>query len=126
MYINLYVFFPVCIVPTAPTLLHVTVTDQNSLVVNWKEPAITNGEITKYKINVNDGAITMDSGGRETEFVVTELDPRSNYSMKVQACTSAGCGPFSDAIMNISLQGIHYYFVILSVSDPGCLVKSKL
>ena len=35
-----------------------------------------------------------------TESVLTELLAYTDYSVSVQACTSAGCGPFSNEITN--------------------------
>ena len=71
--------------------------------MTWEEPAFTNGEIINYYINVN-GTITIESSGSETDFFVSSLDPRFNHRMRVQACTSEGCGPFSNEEMNTSYQ----------------------
>ena len=46
----------------------------------------------------------IESSGIGTEFVVTELEPFTDYSVRVQACTIEGCGPFSNEIMNTTLQ----------------------
>ena len=93
-----------CVVPTSPTLLSVIASDPGSLTVTWAEPASTNGEIINYNISINDGAMLIESSGMGTEFVVTGLEPYTDYSVRVQACTSEGCGPFSNEILNTTLQ----------------------
>ena len=96
-------YFYIIIVPTAPTLLTVIASGQDSLTVTWKPPKFANGEIISYKIAVNPGAIVIKSDGSGTEFVVTGLESYTNYSIKVQACTSQGCGPFSNEILSTTL-----------------------
>ena len=93
------------VVPTAPNLLSVSASDLGNLTVTWAEPISTNGIIINYNINIiNDGAMVIESSGIGTEFVVTGLEPFTDYSVRVQACTSEGCGPFSNEIMNTTLQ----------------------
>ena len=72
--------------------------------MTWEEPTSANGEIINYNISVNDGDIMIESSGMGTEFVVTGLEPYTEYSVRVQACTSEGCGPFSNEILNTTLQ----------------------
>ena len=94
-----------CLVPTAPALLSVIASGPGNLTVTWEEPSSTNGEIINYKISIiNDGAIVIEGSGIGTEFVVTELEPFTDYFVRVQACTIEGCGPFSNEIMNTTLQ----------------------
>ena len=92
------------VVPTAPNLLRVIASGPGELTVTWAEPTSTNGEIINYNISVNVGAVVIESSGMGTEFVVTGLEAFTNYSVRVQACTSEGCGPFSNEIMNATLQ----------------------
>ena len=91
------------IVPTAPTLLSVIARGPGNLTVTWAEP---NGKIDRYNIRINVGAMPMllESSGNGTEFVVTDLDPYTEYSVTVQACNSEGCGPFSNEILTTTLQ----------------------
>ena len=73
--------------------------------MTWAEPTSTNGEIINYNINIiNDGAMVIESSGIGTEFVVTGLEPFTDYSVRVQACTSEGCGLFSNEIISTTLQ----------------------
>ena len=72
--------------------------------MTWEEPSSTNGEIINYNINTNVRAVVIESSGIETELVVTELEPFTDYFVRVQACTIEGCGPFANEIMNITLQ----------------------
>ena len=93
-----------CLVPTTPNLLSVIASGPGDLTVTWEEPTSPNGEIINYNININDGAMVIESSGIGIEFVVTGLEPFTDYSVRVQACTSEGCGPFSNEIMNTTLQ----------------------
>ena len=91
------VFF---VVPTAPILLSVIASGLRNLTVTWAEPTSTNGDIINYNINIDDRAMLLESSGMGTEFVVTGLEPYTEYSVRVQACTSEGCGPLSNEILN--------------------------
>ena len=93
-----------CVVPTAPNLLSLIASGPGNFSVTWAEPTSTNGEIINYNIDINDGAMLIESSAIGTEFVVTGLEPFTDYSVRVQACTSEGCGPFSNEIINITLQ----------------------
>ena len=61
-------------------------------------------EIIHYNIDIDDRAMLLESSGNGTEFVVTGLEPYTEYGVRVQACTSEGCGPFSNEILNTTLQ----------------------
>ena len=100
------------VVPTAPTLLNVSASDLGVLTVTWEEPTSPNGEIINYNISLNDEAITEESSGIVTEFNVTGLEAYTNYSVRVQACTSEGCGPFSNEIIDTTLQYGEMYTII--------------
>ena len=85
---------------TAPNLLSVVASGPGTLTVTWKDPSSTNGEIINYNIHIfiNDEAMVIESNGMGTEFDVTGLEPFIDYSVRVQACTSDGCGPLSNEI----------------------------
>ena len=72
--------------------------------MTWGEPSSANGEIINYNIDLNDGATVRESSGMGTEFVVSGLLPYTDYSVRVQACTSEGCGPFSNELSSTTLQ----------------------
>ena len=92
------------VVPTAPVLLSVIASGPRNLTVTWAEPTSTNGDIINYNINIDDRTMLLNSSGNGTEFVVTGLEPYTEYSVRVQACTSEGCGPFSNEILTTTLQ----------------------
>ena len=84
------------------TLLSVIASGPGSLTVTWAKPSY---KILNYTISVNDEHnITILNSVIQTVFVVTGLEPYTNYSVKVQACTSEGCGPFSNEILTTTLQ----------------------
>ena len=82
--------------------------------MTWEEPSSENGEIINYNIDLNDGAIVRESSGMGTVFVVSGLLPYTDYSVRVQACTSEGCGSFSDEISGTTLQEGERYMYLYS------------
>ena len=94
------------VVPTAPTLLSVIASGLGNLTVTWEEPTFMSGQIIHYNIDIDDSvrAMLLESSGMGTKFIVTGLEPYTEYSVRVQACTSEGCGSFSNEIMNTTLQ----------------------
>ena len=40
----------------------------------------------------------MENSTNATSVVLDRLEPYANYTITVQACTAAGCGPFSEEI----------------------------
>lgn len=95
-------------VPTAPMLLSVSPDDQTrNLTATWSAPTMTNGMITEYILRyspTDEESEEREEGITETEFTVTGLVPYTNYTVSVQACTSEGCGPFSNEISAETLQ----------------------
>lgn len=102
-------------VPQAPTLLSVTASDPGTLNVTWAEPTTPNGVIISYTVAANNRAIVRaDVTG--TEVVLSGLDPYTSYSVSVQACTSEGCGSFSDEITVTTLEeGEVLYTIVLHI-----------
>ena len=89
--------------------------------MTWEEPTSPNGEIINY-ISVNDGAIIRERSGMGTKFDVTGLEPYTNYSVKVQACTSEGCGPFSNEMMNTTLQDGDTHIIKIMYIIGVCII----
>ena len=83
---------------SAPRILTVT---QTSLVVAFDPPGRANGIIIKYIVQVNEQSV---SEGTDLQRTITNLEPYTDYSLRVVACTVAGCTP-SQAISNITGTG---------------------
>ena len=84
--------------PTIP--LNVTIfTDSmlRTLIVQWEPPSSPGGIITTYMVAYN--GVMVDTSNNNTNFTVTGLDPYTNYSITVIACTSNGCGNKSDVVI---------------------------
>lgn len=75
----------------APRVLGATV---SSIVVAIDPPGVPNGLIVDYKVEVNGENV---SRGVSTERTIANLEPYVVYTMRVFACTLAGCTP-SEAI----------------------------
>ena len=63
--------------------------------VQWREPAIPNGNVTHYFIDVRDQrnvSSTLVDAHARFELNVTSLRPYIRYDVTVKACTAGGCG----------------------------------
>jgi len=93
-------------VPSQPRNVTAAPNALRSLLIEWQVPEITNGPITSYTVNytpVNSGR-RSENFTNATSLVIATLQPFTNYSVAVQACTDAGCGPFSDEIFVLTQQ----------------------
>ena len=72
----------------------VTVINSRSLHVTWQEPLRPNGQIINYTLLQN-GAVIF--GGLQFNYTVTNLQPFTEYSYAIQACTEQGCGTSSQS-----------------------------
>jgi len=93
-------------IPSQPRNVTALSNALRSLLIEWQVPEITNGPITSYTVNytpVNSGT-RSENFTNATSLVIATLQPFTNYSVAVQACTDAGCGPFSDEIFVLTQQ----------------------
>jgi usherin len=70
---------------STPRILTVT---QTSIAIAFDPPGRTNGLIVNYIVRVNDQSV---SEGTHLERTITNLEPYTDYSLRVLACTVAGC-----------------------------------
>ena len=47
---------------------------------------------------------TVDTSNNDTNYIITGLDPYTNYSITVLACTSNGCGDQSDVVIGTTAE----------------------
>ena len=80
---------PDCISPPQVTTINST-----ALRVDWGVPCEPNGVITEYRLLQNDQVIFT---GLEMTYLVTGLEPFTEYSFTIMACTAKGCGASSPA-----------------------------
>uniref|UniRef100_A0A3Q2FNI0 Usherin-like n=1 Tax=Cyprinodon variegatus TaxID=28743 RepID=A0A3Q2FNI0_CYPVA len=87
----------------------VTAVSSTSLHINWSVPSRPNGVIQRYHLNQTGvGTIVTHSGGRKN-YTVTGLQPYSDYSFLVVACTTVGCAasePSTGRTMQASPSGV--------------------
>ncbi|XP_029281914.1 LOW QUALITY PROTEIN: usherin [Cottoperca gobio] len=73
----------------------VTALSPSSLHVSWSEPTRPNGNIQRYHLNQTGvGAIFTHIDG-PSKYTVTGLQPYTDYSFVLLACTAVGCGASS-------------------------------
>ena len=89
--------------PTVP--LNVTVTTGNilrTLIIQWSEPSNPGDIITTYIVNYND--TMLDISSNDTNYTITGLDPYTNYSITLIACTRNGCSNESDVVIGTTAE----------------------
>ncbi|XP_022097251.1 proto-oncogene tyrosine-protein kinase ROS-like isoform X2 [Acanthaster planci] len=96
--------------PTVPLNVHFQSVDNVSVIVEWLEPDPPNGLITHYnvrywRIEENNNSKT-DVNLTELTHRVTDLQAGATYLFQVQAVTSAGAGPWSEAINAMTAIGV--------------------
>ena len=67
-----------------------------TLVVDWESPGNPGGIITTYMVTYND--ITISTNGNDTMYTIMGLDPFTDYTISVTACTDNGCGNQTDVV----------------------------
>ena len=80
----------------------VTALDSTSLSISWQEPLSPNGEIVLYTIFVN--SLPILNATMPDVFLHTGLRPFTNYTVRLQACTTFGCD-ISDLVLTATLEG---------------------
>ena len=71
----------------------VVITEARRLTLEWDTPSRPNGVITQYNLFL-DG--TLSFSGPDNSTTVDNLEPFTEYSLLLQACTSVGCSNSSD------------------------------
>uniref|UniRef100_A0A8L0DTC9 Fibronectin type III domain containing 3Ba n=1 Tax=Oncorhynchus mykiss TaxID=8022 RepID=A0A8L0DTC9_ONCMY len=66
------------------------------LFLKWEEPNFNGADITSYIISLDDQLITVETG---TSHLITDLQPDSQYSVRIQAVNVIGCGPLSPPLV---------------------------
>ncbi|XP_066985469.1 tyrosine-protein phosphatase Lar isoform X3 [Macrobrachium rosenbergii] len=97
---------------SAPRNVHVRPLSSSTMVIQWDEPEVPNGQITGYKLyyttnpslpiqswksqHVQDNKLTT----------ISDLTPHTIYTIRVQAYTGIGPGPLSDPVKVKTQQGV--------------------
>ena len=97
--------------------LNVSVNTNNmlrTLIVMWDPPSNPEGIITTYMVIYN--TITIDTASNDTTYTITGLDPYTNYSVTVIACTDNDCGDESEAVIGTTEEegvDVIYYICVM-------------
>ena len=87
--------------PSSPRNLTLRVESDTMISVSWLPPEHKNGKIIQYRIQLRELGMNLSeriakvSGGASFT-LVNLLKPYTNYIFRIRACTSAGCGNFSE------------------------------
>ncbi len=87
---------------------------------------LCNGPIIDYQVEFQsmDGALMMGSVVNET-FVITGLQPYTNYSFQVAGMNDNGTGPFSDIVIIMTNEGSMCAVAKLTLPCHGFLLYSS-
>ncbi|KAK3786751.1 hypothetical protein RRG08_000957 [Elysia crispata] len=74
---------------------------------HWMTPALTRGILSHHYVTYWRGEVAENRAikkvvkmkGTDRRFLLTDLAKSETYQFKVQACTNAGCGPYSDTVI---------------------------
>ena len=92
-------------VPTAPNMVTAT-SGIRSLTVTWTPPDTPNAPSVNYSVSYtlvdSYSSVNVESDIADTKIVLTGLAAYTEYSVMVQACSSLGCGPFSEYVIQIT------------------------
>jgi hypothetical protein len=95
------------LVPTEPQNVNAKALSSTSIGVTWSEPENTYGEIDRYVVYYQEtvkengyNEMTFENGNRAR--VLTSLQVKTEYSISVQAFTSAGGGKWSETIKKMT------------------------
>jgi len=91
------------LVPSLPLDVIVTTGGKlRTLVVDWEPPSNPGGIITTYMVTYND--ITISTNGNDTMYTIMGLDPFTNYTISVTACTYNGCGNQTEVVIGTTAE----------------------
>lgn len=101
-------------VPPPVTQLHVLSKTNKTVWIGWRKPAEDNGaDIIEYQLELwdyNDNLVYNESqlinreatgGSRNLMFMFVALEPATNYTVQVRACSSLGCGQWSNPKLHV-------------------------
>ncbi|XP_022097247.1 receptor-type tyrosine-protein phosphatase delta-like [Acanthaster planci] len=96
--------------PTVPLNVQIQSVDNISVILEWSEPDPPNGVITHYNVRYwrieESDNVKSDVNVTELTHRVTDLQASATYQFQVQATTSAGAGPWSEAINATTAIGV--------------------
>uniref|UniRef100_A0A3Q4AAY9 Uncharacterized protein n=1 Tax=Mola mola TaxID=94237 RepID=A0A3Q4AAY9_MOLML len=87
----------------------VTALSPSSLHVSWSEPTRPSGIIQQYRLNQTGVGTIFTHNYGPRNFTVTGLQPYTDYSFVLMACTAAGCGaslPFTGRTLQAPPAGV--------------------
>ena len=93
-----------CAVPSAPTVMSITVLSPTEIQVDWVPPARENGDITHYNMYISYGSKAVSYNTTRTSLNVTDLPSSVSITVRVSASTRVGEGELSHPINVTTLE----------------------
>uniref|UniRef100_A0A3Q2Q8Z4 Protein tyrosine phosphatase receptor type Q n=1 Tax=Fundulus heteroclitus TaxID=8078 RepID=A0A3Q2Q8Z4_FUNHE len=115
--------------PSAVQNLEAVAEDSVSIRVSWRIPAQPNGPITQYRLQVlADDTLLQDITdvlSEELSYLVSDLNPFTEYTFRVSASTTAGEGPAADitektpsSVLEVSYQNLSSTSILVNWVPP--------
>ena len=107
--------------PNGPYIIAANSSNSTTLLVNWTEVSsfYLNGIFQGYKLlyrETDNSSYTKYKAevvyGNHTEFLITELRPLTNYTIRVLAFTLSGDGLLSDSVIAATMDGPGMYYYL--------------
>ncbi|XP_046401143.1 tyrosine-protein phosphatase Lar isoform X4 [Ischnura elegans] len=110
---------------TAPRNVQVRPLSSSTMVIQWDEPEMPNGQVTGYKVYYTVSP-NLQMASWESQMVdnnqlttISDLVPHTIYTIRVQAFTSVGPGPLSAPVQVKTQQGVPSQPSSLHATDIG-------
>ena len=89
---------------SSPTSVSVSEVTSSSITVQWGRVRCIhrNGDITGYSVQYGSETVSVSGDSSGGMYVISGLMPSTAYSIQVAAQTSAGTGPYSAAINQLT------------------------
>ena len=108
-----------CAVPSAPTVVNITVLSPTEVLVDWIPPDHKNGDITHYNVYISYSSKAVSYSATGTSLNVTDLPSSVSITVRVSASTRVGEGELSHPINVTTLETGN-----LTHKDKHCCVLS--
>ena len=102
-------------IPSGVASPKTTVLNSTAIFVEWSEPESSNGDISEYKLFVDEAEVLL---GFQFSYTVTGLSPFTQYTFYVQVCNQVGCAN-SKSVVNTTEEDVP-----IGLSNPSLTALS--
>ena len=102
----------------APVSVSVSKVTSSNITVQWRpmDCIHRNGDIRGYSVQYGSETVSVSGDSSGGMYVISGLRPTTTYSMKVAAINSAGTGPYSSPLTQLTASMITMYTMITFIT----------